>query len=159
MKYLIGNAYCLFENFFGLHLAEHLWGYNCATSAYETPILFNLIGILAIASSFIITLIYYYAIRHPRFTGWGSWLLTMVIIGIINLFIGYGITINDLLNGEIGNCLVFVFDDNGEVISRNIDSLNCWLFGFVNLLWSILLFTFFSSILKWGSKHAKYSPI
>lgn len=155
----MGSIYCFLDYVFGINLAEYLWGYDCTTGGYTNENLFNIIGGLTIVITLFFTLIYYYAIRHPRFTGWGSWLLVMAIVGIINFFIGYGWTINDLLNGKIGDCLVYIFDQDGKIISTQIDSLNCIMFGVVNFLFSILLFALLSFSLKWWSKHAKYSPI
>lgn len=154
----MGSIYCVLEDLFGVNLANYLWGYECATNAFNNLNLFNIIGGIAIAVTLIFTLVYYYVIRHPRFTGWGSWLIVMAVACLINFFIGYGLTYNDLLNGKIGDCLVYIYDQNGNVISTQIDSFNCLMFGFVNLLFSILLFVFFSFVLKWWSKHAKYSP-
>lgn len=155
----MGSIYCILEDLFGIHLANYLWGYECATNAFNNPNLFNIIGVIAIVITLIFTLIYYYAIRHPRFTGWGSWLIVMAVVGLINFSIGYAWTNNDLLNGKIGSCLVHQLNQNGDVISTQISSINCLMFGFVNLLVSIILFVIFSFALKWWSKHAKYSPI
>ncbi len=158
MEDIFGNIYSVFENLFGVNLANYLWGYDCATSAFSNVNLFNVIGLIAVGILLFFVLTYYYGIRHLRFTGWGSWLIVMGIVGIINLFIGYGWTVNDLLNGKIGNCLVYIFDQDGQVISTQIETFHCWMFGFVNLLFSIVLFAVFSFVFKWGSKHAKYSP-
>lgn len=158
MSNFFGEIYCLFETFFGQYLAEHLWGYDCATQSYVLQNIFNSIGLINLVITLLIVFIYYYAINHPRFSTWKSWLLVMIVASVIQLFIGYGWTVNVYLNGMIGDCLMYIRDESGKITNKLINTTDCWGFGIVNMLISIVFFVFFSLILKWRSGHAKYSP-
>jgi len=157
MKNLFGDIYCWFEPLFGQNLAEHLWGYNCETLAYERNA-FNTIGLITLAISFLIVMIYYYGINHPRFNRWWSWLIILGITGTINLFIGYYWTATDFHYGYIGDCLMYVRDADGVIISHLIHESDCWKFGVANFIVSIGFFTILSFIFKWWSTNCKRSP-
>lgn len=157
MDNLFGNIYCLFESLFGQSLADHLWGYNCSTQIYDNPNTFNRAGIFCIVIVLAIVLIYYYIFNPVRLKHlW--WSITLLLTGFINLFIGYGITVTDLNDGRIGDCLMYQLDAEGNVVSTLIDSSNCWMFGISNFIIASILFFLLSCIAKWGSKGNKYIP-
>jgi arginine exporter protein ArgO len=158
MSNFFGEIYCWFESLFGLYLAEYLWGYNCNTALYDNPNIFNQVGLITIIVSLLIVLLYYYGINHPRFNRWKSWLLVLVISGIIHFFIAYGWSITHYMNGIIGDCLMFTRDADGTIISQLIYESNCIMFGVANFIVSTLWFILFSFILKWWSHNAKHSP-
>ena len=162
MEKFLGNIYCLFESLFGKNLGEYLWGYNCDTQVYDGNNLFNTIGLIAIVVSFVFVLAYYYLpvmlFNHPRSNRWWNWLIILLIAGGINFFIGYGWTINDFLNGNIGDCLMYTKDAQGNIISQLINKRDCWLFGLSNLFVSTIFFIGWTIILKWGSRNCKHSP-
>ena len=92
--------------------------------------------------------IYYYAINASSFNRWWHWLLLVILIGIINFFIGYGTAFNGI--SEIYNQL------NSEPgYSLSIDSLT---FGFINALWSMIIAFLWSMIIKWGSSNCRRTP-
>jgi len=163
MEELIGNIYCWFESIFGQNLAEYLWGYNCQTEIYDGKNLFNSIGVITIGISFVLVLAYYYLplflFNHPRSNRWWNWLIILLIAGIFNFFVAYGWTINDFLNGNIGDCLMYQRNSNGEIISQLIYKKDCWLFGLSNFFISAMFFIAWSLIFKWWSRNCKYSPI
>ena len=160
---LLGDIYCWFESLFGQFLAEYLWGYNCQTEIYDGKNLFNSIGIIAIVISLVFVLAYYYLplflFNHPRSNRWWNWLIILLIAGGINFFIAYGWTINDLLNGDIGDCLMYTRDSDGNIISQLIYKKDCWLFGLSNFFVSSMFFIVWSLIFKWRSRNCKHSPI
>ena len=156
MENILGNIYCWFESIFGLNLADHLWGFDGV--AYTKPILYNTIGIIAIVISLLLVLIYYYAINHPRFHKWWSWLIVLIFNSTINLFIGYAWCINDFKNGHIADSLRYLRDENGEITEYLITVGDCWGFGIANFIVSAMFFTLFSFSLKWWSSNCKYSP-
>lgn len=158
MNDFFGEIYCWFETFFGQYLAEHLWGYNCDTQSYDLSNTFNPIGLVNVGITLLLVIVYYYAINHPRFSKWKSWLLVLCIAAIIQLFIGYSWTANAYLNGEIGDCLMNSRNEDGEIINQLISISDCWGFGVANMFISIGFFVLFSFSLKWWSGHAKYSP-
>lgn len=158
----MGTIYCWFESLFGQNLGEYLWGYSCDTQVYSNSNLFNSIGIIAILLSLIFVLAYYYLplkfFNHPRSSRWWNWLIILLLSGIINFIIGYGWTINDFLNGNIGDCLMNTRDEAGNIISQLIFRKDCWLFGLTNLLFSSMFYIVFSFSLKWKSHNNRYSP-
>ena len=77
----------------------------------------------------------------------------MIATALVNMLIAYIIISSDFDNGLIGDCLLY--DNKGLPI---IDQMNIVMFGFVNALFTAILFFFFSMIYKWGSKTVKYYP-
>lgn len=158
MNDFLGEIYCWFESFFGQYLAEYLWGYDCDSGSYVLQNTFNHIGLANIGVTLLLVTVYYYAINHPRFSTWKSWLFLLCLAAAIQLFIGYGWTANAYHNGKIGDCLMYSRDENGEIINQLINITDCWGFGVVNMFISIGFFVLFSFALKWWSGHAKHSP-
>jgi hypothetical protein len=157
MDEILGTIYCLFESLFGQYLAEYLWGYDCNTETYNR-ILFNSIGLIAIVVSLSWVVLYYYVINHPRFNKWWHWVIMLIILGGINLFIAYGWTVSDFTNGLIGDCLMYTRNEEGEIISQLIYESDCWMFGVVNFIVSVVFFILFSFLFKWWSTNCKHSP-
>ena len=158
MNDILGTVYCWFESLFGKNIGEYLWGYDCNTQTYDGKNLFNTIGLITIGVSLLWVLIYYYAINHTRFSQWWHWMIILLVSGIINFFIAYGWTINDFLNGAIGDCLMYTRDEEGHITSQLIYKNDCWLFGLSNFFVSILFFIVFSFMFKWWSRNCKHSP-
>jgi len=164
MGKIFGEIYCWFESLFGQNLAEYLWGYNCETQGYDGKNLFFTIGLITFGLSFLFVLAYYYLLplwgfNHPRTNRWWNWLIILIITGIINFIIGVSRTINNLLNGNIGDCLMYTRDADGNVVSQLIFKSDCWMFGVTNFIVSTFFFIILSFILKWSSRNCKYSPI
>ena len=63
MGELFGSIYCWFEEFFGIELANYLWGQSSPLSQTNSYIG---IGWTMLGISLAIVLIFYYAINHPR---------------------------------------------------------------------------------------------
>ncbi len=146
MKEILPTIYCWFESLFGSNLADYLWGYNCDEQAYTGDIIFNLIGFLAIIISLFLVLAYYYwPLNHPRFNRWWSWLIVLILSSILNLFVGYTISVTHLNSGDIGSCMT-------------VSEFDCWMFGVANFIVSAFFFSFLTLIFKWKSSNAKYSP-
>lgn len=162
MEEFLGNIYCWFESLFGKNLGEYLWGYNCETQVYDGNNLFNAIGVIAILLSLIFVWAYYYLplplFNHPRSNRWWNWLIILLIASGINFIIGYGWTIKDFLNGNIGDCLMYTKDAEGNIISQLINKRDCWLFGLSNFFVSAMFFIGWTLLLKWGSRNCKHSP-
>jgi hypothetical protein len=154
----------LLESLFGQNLADHLWGYNCETQSYRNSNAFNGIGLITLAISLVIVIIYYYVINHPRFNRWWSWLIMLGVSGISCLFIGYQWTATDFINGYIGDCLMYIRDEDGNIVSSLIHEADCWMFGVANLIISVVFFIAFTFVVKIAgrfiplSRNCKYSP-
>lgn len=163
MEDLLGNIYCWFESLFGQNLAEYLWGYNCETQIYDSKNLFNVIGVITAGISLAFVLAYYYVplylFNHPRSNRWWNWLIILLITGSMNFFIAYGWTVNDFLNGNIGDCLMYTRNEQGNIIAQHIFRGDCWLFGLGNFFVSSLFFIVWSLFFKWWSRNCRYSPL
>jgi len=162
MEELLGNIYCWFESLFGQNLAEYLWGYNCETQGYSNVNLFNSIGLLTIVVVLIFVLAYYYLplylFNHPRSNRWWNWLIILGLAGFVNFLIASIWTVNDFLNGNIGDCLIYTRDEGGNIVVQHIYETNCFLFGLSNIFISTLFFILFSILFERWSRNCKYSP-
>lgn len=156
MESVMGDIYCWFETFFGVNLAEYLWGFD--GKEFSLPNLYNIIGIRAAVISFGILFFYYYILNHTRFCRWWSWLIILFVNGIVNLFIGYAWTVSNLLDGKIPDVLVHARDENGQIVATLITELNCWGFGIANFIVATLFSILITFIIKWGSRNCKHSP-
>ena len=152
MEELLGNIYSILDSFYGKPLSEYLWGYNCEAQDYSGDIIYNQIGIIAITFAIIVPPFYYYIwnpVRSQQLKYWGL----MAITALVNMLIAYFIISDDFDNGLIGDCLIY--DNKGLPI---MDRMNIVMFGFVNALFTAILFLIFSMFYKWGSKTVKYYP-
>ena len=152
MEEIFGNIYSLLESFYGKPLSEHLWGYNCEAQDYSGELIYNQIGIIAIAFALIVPPFYYYIwnpVRRQQLKYWGL----MGVTAFVNLLIAYFFISYDYDNGLIGDCLLY--DNKGLPV---LDRTNIVMFGFVNAFFTAFLFFLFSIIYKWGSKTVKYYP-
>ena len=153
MEEILGNIYSLADSFYGKPLSEYLWGYNCEAQDYSGELVYNQIGIIALAFAIIVPPLYYYVwnpVRNQQFKYWGL----MLITAFINLLIAYFMISSDKDNGHIGDCLLY--DDKGNSI---IDMMNIVAFGCVNAIFTAILFFVFSMLFyKWGSKTVKHYP-
>lgn len=156
METLLGNIYCWFETFFGLYLADHLWGYD--GTDFTKPNLYNSIGLVTVVISFFVMLFYYYILDHTRFNKWWSWIIMLLTNGLIGLFVGYAWTVTDYLNGNIADTLMYSRNEEGEIIANLITKSNCWGFGIANFFVATLFFILLSFCLKWWSRNCKHSP-
>jgi len=158
MDEILGNIYCWFESLFGLHLANYLWGYDCGTQTFTLPNIFNKVGLWAFVISLGCVLLYYYFINHPRFNRWWSWLIVLIVSGLVNGYYAYHTTVSDLWSGNIGDCLMYMRDSNGDIIATLIYESDCVWFGVSNFIVASMLFSMFSFICKWRSRNCKHSP-
>jgi len=149
------TIYRWFISFFGSDLADYLSGFVCATKEQEEGYFgsnhFLMYGFIALGVALAVVLIYYYVINHPRFNRRGSWLLMLLLVGVINFFVGALMTRGDLNAGNIGECLV-----NSEKGGVSIG--DCWMFGLANFFVSVIFFIIFSVGLKWWSTNCKRTP-
>ena len=83
MEELLGNIYSLLDSFYGKPLSEYLWGYNCESQDYSGDLIYNQIGIIAIAFAVIVPPIYYYI---WNLSVWGA------LLGFIGLIIALPLT-------------------------------------------------------------------
>ena len=153
MEEILGNIYSLLDSLYGKPLSEYLWGYNCESQDYSGDLIYNQIGVIAIAFAIIVPPLYYYVwnpVRKQQLKYWGL----MGITALVNLLIAYFMISSDYENGLIGDCLRY--DNNGIAV---MDQTNILMFGFVNALFTAVLFFILSVLVyKWKSKTVKYYP-
>ena len=86
MGEFFGSIYCWFEEFFGLDLANYLWGEASPQSQTNA---FIGIGLTMLGISLGVVLIYYYAVNHPRLNNWWGWGIFLLINAVINFIVGW----------------------------------------------------------------------
>ena len=137
----IGRIYCVFESLFGQQLGEYLWGYNCETDDYTNPVLFPRIALWTLLISVLIGVLYYYVINSARFHRWWSWWIK-----------------EDFKDNLIGDCLLYLRNDSGDIADYYITDSSFWGFSLTNAILSIAVFFLLSMLLKWGSVNCRKSP-
>ena len=157
MGNFFGNIYYLFVGLFGQHLSDYLWGYNCNTQGFDAPVVYLPIGFTMVLLTLVLCMVYYFVVNHPRLNKWWHWLITLVIVFVVNMLIG-GIWVdNHLQSGLIPQCLLFTQQPDGTQV-QNIFDVNCWMFGFANGIVSIIWFTILSVIVKRWSRNCRHTP-
>lgn len=76
MGQFFGSIYCWFEDFFGLVLADYMWG---LASPAQTANLFIGIGLWMFGITFAMSVFFYYVVNHPRLNHWWGWLIFLII--------------------------------------------------------------------------------
>lgn len=150
MGNFFGSLYCIFEEFFGLELADYMWG---QTADDQTSNLFIGIGYWLLGISILIAIVFYYLINKPRFGNIWAWLIACATNMVVNFLMGYYWTVSDLYAG----LMVATNPKTGIQEQLPIDQSNCLCFGVSNAIISIALFFIISLIIKNGS-HSKNAP-
>lgn len=87
MGNFFGNLYCpLFEDFFGLELANYMWGIS---SPEQETNMFIGIGLGMLGISLFFTVLYYYVVNHPRLCNWWGWGIFLITNMIVNFIVGW----------------------------------------------------------------------
>ena len=98
MGELFGSIYCWFEEFFGIELANYLWGQSSPLSQTNSYIG---IGWTMLGISLAIVLIFYYAINHPRLNHWWGWGIFLMVNALINFIVGWQLVLKDYYGGKM----------------------------------------------------------
>lgn len=152
MGEFFGSMYCfLFEDFFGLDLADYLWG---VSAEKVTTNQFIGIGLCMLGISFGIAVLFYYIVNHPRLCNWWGWGLFLIGNAAINCFIGWQWVEKDKSAG----LMKFVNPETNQPVDLPIDTTNFICFGVSNMLLSIVAFFIFSCIIKWWSTNCASAP-
>lgn len=96
MSEFFGSIYCWLEDFFGIELAEYLWG---ESSPEQLSNMFIGIGLTMLVISLIVAVCYYYIINHPRLNNWWGWLIFLGINAVINFVVGWQWVLKDYYAG------------------------------------------------------------
>lgn len=152
MGNFFGSIYCIFEDFFGLDLAEYMWG---NTADAQTSNLFIGIGFWLIGITVLSAIIFYYVINKPSFGNFWAWLVACVINTALNFAMGYYWAVDDLYAG----LMVATNPVTHLQEQLPIDQSNCLCFGVSNAILSIVFFFIVSLLIKnWSNaKNAPFS--
>ena len=151
MGEFFGSIYCWFEEFFGIELANYLWGESSLLSQTNS---FIGIGWSMFGISFAMILIYYYVINHPQLNHWWGWIIFLVINGIINFIVGWQWVLKDYYDGK----MITIDPATNLQMPLNIGESEIIYFGVSNMFISVIAFIVFSFILKWWSTNCSRAP-
>lgn len=151
MGEFFGSIYCWFEEFFGIELANYLWGESSLLSQTNS---FIGIGWSMFGISFAMVLIYYYVINHPQLNHWWGWIIFLVINGIINFIVGWQWALKDYYDGK----MITIDPATNLQMPLNIGESEIIYFGVSNMFISVIAFIVFSFILKWWSTNCSRAP-
>lgn len=151
MGQFFGSIYCWFNNFFGLELANYLWGISSPLSTTNS---FISIGLTMLVISLVLVLVYYYVINHPRLNNWWGWGIFLGINAIINLIVGWQWVLMDFYAGK----MVAIDPATNLEVPLNIGNTELLNFGISNMFLSILAFVIFSFIFRRWSSNCSRAP-
>lgn len=151
MGEFFGSVYCWFEDFFGIELANYLWGGYSPESLTNSYIG---VGWTMLGISLAMVLIYYYAINHPRLNNWWGWGIFLVINALINFVVGWQWILRDYYDGK----MITIDPSTNLKTPLNIGEGEILCFGVSNMFLSIMAFIIFSFIVKWGSRSCSHAP-
>lgn len=146
-----GSLYCIFEDFFGLELADYLWGQSSPDSTTNS---FIGIGLWMLGISILTVLIYYYALNHPKLNNWWGWGIFLIINATINFIVGWQIVLSDFYDG----LMVRIDPSTNMNVPLNIGESEIICFGVSNMIISVFTFIIISFIVKWWSSNCSRAP-
>lgn len=151
MGEFFGSIYCWLEDFFGLPLADYLWG---TISPEQMSNMFIGIGLSMLSISLFVCVCYYYIVNHPRLNNWWGWLIFAVINAAINFVVGWQWVLKDYYNG------LMVKDEptTGKTVDLPIYQSDIIAFGVTNMINAVITFLVFSYIIKWWSSNCSRAP-
>ena len=151
MGEFFGSIHCWLEDFFGLPLADYLWG---TSSPEQMGNMFIGIGLSMLSISFLVCVCYYYIVDHPRLGNWWGWLIFAVINAAINFVVGWQWVLKDYYNG----LMVKIDPATGKTVDLPIYPSDIMAFGVTNMINALIAFLFFSFMIKWWSRNVHHAP-
>ena len=151
MDQFFGSIYCWLEDFFGLPLADYLWG---VSSPRQTSVMFIGIGLSMIVISLAIVVLYYYIVNHPRLNNWWGWTIFLGVNAAINFVVGWQWVLKDYYDG----LMVKLDPATGKEIDLDIFPSDIIAFGVTNMINAMITFLVFSYIIKWWSSNCSSAP-
>lgn len=151
MGELFGSIYCLLEDFYGMELAEYLWG---QASPLQVSNMYIGIGLTMLLVSLAAVVMYYYVVDHPRLSNWWGWLIFLATNAVINFIIGWQWVLKDKYEG----LMVKKDTITGSMVDLPISYSDICAFGVANMIYSIIVFIIVSCIIKWKSTNCSGAP-
>ena len=151
MGEFFGSMYCVFEDLFGLELADYLWGNSSPISINNQ---FIAIGFWMLGIALSIAIVYYYVINHPRLCNWWGWSIFAVLTLVINFIVGWQWVLKDLYEGK----MIKIDPVTNLEVPLDIFETDCIYFGFSNMILSFVAFFIISCSIKWWSSTCASAP-
>lgn len=151
MGEFFGSIYCWLEDFFGLPLADYLWG---VSSPEQMSNMFIGIGLSMLSISLFVCVCYYYIINHPRLNNWWGWLIFAVVNAAINFVVGWQWVLKDYYDG----LMVKLDPATGKNVNLQIYPSDILVFGVTNMINAVIAFLVISYIIKWWSTNCSRAP-
>ena len=151
MGEFFGSMYCVFEDLFGLELADYLWGNSSPISINNQ---FIAIGFWMLGIALSIAIVYYYVINHPRLCNWWGWSIFALLTLVINFIVGWQWVLKDLYEGK----MIKIDPVTDLEVPLDIFETDCIYFGFSNMILSFVAFFIISCIIKWWSSNCASAP-
>ena len=151
MGEFFGSMYCVFEDLFGLELADYLWGNSSPISINNQ---FIAIGFWMLGIVLSIAIVYYYVVNHPRLCNWWGWSIFAVLTLVINFIVGWQWVLKDLYEGK----MIKIDPVTNQEVPLDIFETDCIYFGFSNMILSLVAFFVISCIIKWWSSNCASAP-
>lgn len=151
MSELFGSIYCWLEDFFGIELANYLWGLS---SPMQLSNMFIGIGMSMLCISLFFVVLYYYIIDHPKLGNWWGWTIFLTINAIINFVVGWQWVLKDYYDGF----MVKKSAVTGKLEDLPIDPSDIIAFGVTNMIDAMIAFLLLSYIIKWWSNNSSHAP-
>ena len=151
MSELFGSIYCWLEDFFGIELANYLWG---ESSPEQLNNMFIGIGFSMVGISLAVVVCFYYVINHPRLNNWWGWMIFLGINAAINFVVGWQWVLKDYYEG----LMVKKDAATGKMVDLPIFPDDILAFGVSNMINAIIAFILFSYIFKWWSSNCSRAP-
>lgn len=151
MGEFFGSIYCWLEDFFGLDLADYLWG---IASSEQQGNMFIGIGLSMLGITLLIAITFYYILDLPRLHKWWGWSLFLIINALINLIVGWQWVLKDYYGGM----MVARSPVTGKIEDLAISTSDIFAFGVTNMLDSIIAFFVISCAIKWWSINCSHTP-
>lgn len=148
---IFGSIYCLFEDFFGIELANYLWGLS---SPEQQDVMFIGIGMSMLVISLLVAILYYYVVDHPRLGNIWGWLIFLGVNAFVNFLVGWQWVLKDYYDG----LMIKISAVTGKLEDLPIDGDNIVAFGVTNAILSVLAFCIVSSFIKWKSINVSHVP-
>lgn len=151
MGELFGSMYCWLEDFFGIELAEYLWG---TVSTQQQGNMFIGIGLTMLCISLAVAVVYYYVVNHPRLNNWWGWLMFCGVNAFINFIVGWQWVLKDYYADK----MVAINPVSGKEEALDIFPMDILAFGVTNMINAIIAYVIISYIVKWGSTNCSRAP-
>lgn len=151
MGEFFGSLYCWMEEFFGLELANYLWG---ESSPEQGGNMYIGIGLTMLGVSLLVAVIYYYVVNHPRLNNWWGWLIFFGINAVTSFIVGWQWVLKDYYAGK----MVTENKATGRIEDLPIDISDILAFGVTDMIDAMVAFILFSYLIKWWSTNCSRAP-